>query len=107
MSIQVAVAEEGGHHVVRVTGEVDLDSSPELWEQIHAALRQGQQVKVDLREVSYIDSSGVAILIKGLKHASKNGTAYRLVDPSPRVMAVLELAQLPQLFDIERTEPEA
>jgi len=104
MSLRVAVAEEDGHHVVRVTGEVDLDSSPELWTQLQGALRGGRPVKVDLSEVSYIDSSGVAMLIKGLKHASKSGQKYQLVDPSPRVMAVLELAQLPQIFEIVRTD---
>jgi anti-sigma B factor antagonist len=102
--MKVAIADEGGHNVVRVAGEVDLDSSPDLWTQLHQALSQGRQVKVNLRDVSYIDSSGVAILIKGLKHAARSKQSYRLVDPSPRVMAVLELAQLPQLFEIERTE---
>lgn len=104
MSMKVAVADEGFDKVVRVAGEVDLDSSPELWTQLQYALNHGRQVKVNLREVSYIDSSGIAILIKGLKHAAKKKQAYSLVDPSPRVMAVLELAQLPQLFEIERTE---
>lgn len=103
MSLQVAIAEENGYHVVRVAGEVDLDSSPELWNGLRDTLREARQVKVDLSSVTYIDSSGVAILIKGLKQAAKNGQSYRLLDPSPRVMAVLELAQLPQLFEIERT----
>ena len=105
MSIVVDVADEGGARVVRVSGEVDLDSSPELWARLQQELRGSAVVKVQLKDVAYIDSSGVAVLIQGLKHAAKNGAEFRLLDPSPRVMGVLELAQLPQLFHIERTDP--
>lgn len=107
MRMQVAISEQDGSQVVAVRGEIDLDSSPDLWNELRGALREARPVLVDLREVNYIDSSGVAVLIQGLKHASKAGTTYRLRDPSPRVMAVLELAQLPKLFDIERTDSEA
>lgn len=104
MSIDVAVVDEGGARIIRVSGEVDLDSSPELWAQLQRALKNASLVKVHLQDVSYIDSSGVAVLIQGLKHASKGGADFRLLDPSPRVMGVLELAQLPQLFHIERSD---
>lgn len=104
MSIEVAVADEGGARIVKVSGDVDLDSSPQLWTKLQAALKNAPVVKVHLRDVAYIDSSGVAVLIQGLKHAQKNGADYRLVDPSQRVMGVLELAQLPKLFRIERTD---
>ncbi len=107
MSIEVAVTDEGGARVVKVSGDVDLDSSPQLWSKLQAALKNAPLVKVHLADVAYIDSSGVAVLIQGLKHAAKSGADYRLLDPSPRVMGVLELAQLPQLFRIERSDPEA
>lgn len=107
MTMRIAVSELDGSQILAVAGEIDLDTSPDLWTELQLALKQSKPVMVDLQGVEYIDSSGVAVLIQGLKHASRTGTSYRLRDPSPRVMAVLELAQLPKLFDIERTGPGA
>ena len=77
-----------------------------LWGELHGALKSAKLVKVLLQDVGYMDSSGVAVLVKGHKHATKFGVDFRLLDPNPRVMTVLELAQLPKLFHIERTEPD-
>lgn len=104
MRMTLDVREEGDVHIVRVRGEVDLDTSPTLWTEIERALKAAHHVKVHLLEVSYMDSSGVATLIKGLKHAAKSDTKFSLLEPSPRVMAVLDLAQLGPLFVIERRE---
>jgi anti-anti-sigma factor len=51
--------------------------------------------------ISGVDSSGIAILIQGLKLAQKEEVDYRLLDPSTQVRAVIELAQLQQLFTVE------
>jgi len=104
MAFDVDVRGSGADRVVRVAGDIDLDSSPRLLPLLQESLRVAQTVKVDLAGVEYIDSSGVAVLIQGLKYAGKHGARFVLFDPSPRVMAVLELAQLPRLFDIERPD---
>jgi anti-sigma B factor antagonist len=53
--------------------------------------------------VQYIDSSGIATLIRGLKLAQEAGAGYVLVDPSPKVQAVIELSQLQEFFPIEHS----
>ncbi|MEM7202599.1 MAG: STAS domain-containing protein [Planctomycetota bacterium] len=90
-----------GLAVVRVLGEVDLDTSPRLLGNLQDALRGGAGVVVDLAGVGYIDSSGVATLIQGLKLAGKTKARFALRDPSPRVRGVLELSRLTDLFEIE------
>ncbi len=92
MGLEVARTENGEDCLLRVSGEVDLDTSPRLLGELNSAIKSAQRIKVDLRGVDYIDSSGVAILIQGLKQAGKAGASFALVDPSPRVMSVLELA---------------
>jgi len=101
--MKVGVTRDGDAHVLIVSGDVDLETSPELWAQLRQELRRGPVV-VDLSAVSYIDSSGVAVLIQGLKLAQKNKEKFTLRHPSSRVMAVLDLAQLPKLFDIQDRE---
>jgi len=55
---------------------------------------------VHLSEVTYIDSSGVATLVEGLRSARRHGTGFALMAPSPAVMQVLELARLDSVFEV-------
>lgn len=88
--------------VIRVQGEVDLYSSPELRKVILKSIPSaGGDLAIDLSEVSYIDSSGVATLVEGLRSARKNGSGFVLVMPSPAVMQVLELARLDSVFEVK------
>lgn len=94
----VAAADE---HVVHASGEVDMASSPRLLTALQQALHQAPRLAVDLADVAYMDSSGVAVLIQGLKAARQAKKPFVLRRPSARVLAVLELADLASLFTIE------
>ena len=87
--------------VIRVQGEVDLYSSPELRKVILKAIPSaGVDLAIDLSGVTYIDSSGVATLVEGLRSARENGIGFALAAPSPAVMQVLELARLDSVFEV-------
>lgn len=94
--------DDRGVRVLAAQGEIDMGSSPRFLQAIKHGLHAGAVV-VDLARIDYIDSSGIAVLIQGLKEARRLGRQFRLRNPSSRVTAVLELAQLQRLFDIERT----
>jgi anti-sigma B factor antagonist len=83
-----------------VQGEVDLNTSPQLRKAILAGIDDHAQVGVDLAAASYMDSSGVATLVEGLKRASEKNKTFALVTPSMAVTKVLQLARLDALFDI-------
>ena len=97
----VESATADGVKVLTVRGEVDMESSPQLLKAIQDGLRQSLAHVVDLAGVRYMDSSGIAVLVQGLRGARKRGLDFRLRQPSKPVMAVLRLAQLNQLFTIE------
>lgn len=103
--MRTSVQNGDGARIVKVGGTVDLESSPELQTVLQAALRGAPGLTIDLAEVSYIDSSGVATLIQALKRANQDGIELRLRDPAPRVLAVLEIAHLTRLFTIDRADP--
>jgi len=87
--------------LIRVVGEVDLYSSPDLRKAILKAVPSAEGgLAIDLTGVTYIDSSGVATLVEGLRSAREHGTAFALVSPSPAVMQVLELARLDSIFEV-------
>ena len=83
-----------------VRGEVDLDNSPQLRSSIVSHLNEGKNVAVDLREVSYMDSSGVSCLLEGMQLSKKKGVVFELINVSEAVMKVLELAHLDKILII-------
>jgi anti-sigma B factor antagonist len=84
--------------LIRLSGEVDLSWSQQVREAVLAALDKHPAVGVELSEVSYIDSSGIAALVEGFQNARTRGTRFALVRISDAVRAVLELARLDRVF---------
>ena len=83
---------------------MDLYSAPKLRTSILAAVPDADTiVSVDLGGVSYMDSSGVAVLVEGLRSAKKHDKQFILNQPSRPVMKVLELAKLDAVFEIRVT----
>ena len=107
MEIDIKQAASGA--VVRVAGDVDMVSSPELREAVLELLldNQGTVVVVNLAGVKYIDSSGVASLIEGLKEARRARRSLRLACLNDGPRHVLELTRLLDLFDVYATEADA
>jgi anti-anti-sigma factor len=82
--------------------EIDLDTSPAVRENIKDLLNSTKIVEVNLANVSYIDSSGIASLIEGMQMAKElAGKEFHLVDVSNEVMKVIELAHLDKIFSIK------
>ena len=95
MGLKVETTDTAGGSVVKVYGEVDLYSSPELRAAIAAAVSNAKTaVAVDLSEVPYMDSSGVATLVEGLRGCSPQKIPFVLINPSNSVQKVLQLARL-------------
>lgn len=101
MGMTIEMKSDDRGPLIRVGGEIDMDSSPDLKRKILAGLRGANLLRADLSGVTYIDSSGVAVLIQGLKDAQQQKAGFILVNPSKSVREVLELAMLDQVFSIE------
>ena len=86
--------------IIYATGEIDLSNSQGLRKTILAALKSSQKVSVDLSEVNYIDSSGIASLVEGLQFSKSNNKEFVLTNPSKQVKAIMELARLDKVFTI-------
>ena len=74
------IAHDGEEGIVRLRGRVGIDSSPAFRERLQGMLQVElpKTVIVDLTEVSYMDSSGIATLIEGLKIAYEQQKTLRL-----------------------------
>jgi anti-sigma B factor antagonist len=101
MKLEMSTQNGAAGRTVVVRGDVDMDSSPELRDEIKRSLKGAPALRLDLKGVSYMDSSGIAVLIQALRWANQQKTPFKLVDPSPQVKGVIELSQLHTVFDIE------
>jgi anti-sigma B factor antagonist len=101
MELDIETVERDGASLITVTGDVDLYTSPRMRAAVMKAIPQAKgPVAVDLRAVAYMDSSGVATLIEGLRAANQKNVTFVLLAPSPPVMKVLQLSRLDAVFDI-------
>lgn len=109
MNLQIETRCSGQCHIIDVNGEIDLYSSPMLREYIFKTIKQQkpEQLVVDLSDVIYTDSSGIATLVEGLQLAQDHDAAFKLVGLSETVLEVFQLVRLERVFDIYPTEEEA
>ena len=95
-----SITEQSGRTVVTLAGEIDMEEAPKVRRVLLDSMKQKRDILVDLSEVTYIDSSGIASLIEGLQAARKQKNDLALVSVSQRARRVLELARLDKVFTI-------
>lgn len=86
--------------VLRASGEVDIATSPTLWETLVAAVDHCPRVVVDLSRVTFVDSTGLNVLVSGLHHAHESDGDLALVSPVGLVRNALHVTGLHRVFAI-------
>lgn len=92
--LRLNVSCEGDAICLMVSGEVDLLTGSELCDSVTFAAEQASRVLVDLSEVSFIDSSGVAALLLAQRRARGHGSQVVVTAASHEVATVLRLADV-------------
>jgi anti-sigma B factor antagonist len=92
-----------------VTGDIDLANSPAVRKALLTELKEKKipRVIMNLRGVKYIDSSGIASLVEGLKASRDLKARFILFGLSKSAREVLQLSRLLKLFEIYENEEEA
>ncbi|NIM29233.1 MAG: anti-sigma factor antagonist [Gammaproteobacteria bacterium] len=101
------IREEDSSTIIVLSGEVDLESSPQVRSVLLEHVGKKRAVLVDMSAISYIDSSGIASLVEAYQSARRGGTMFALVAVSDAARRVLELARLDQVFSIHESVTEA
>ena len=88
--------------LVRVEGELDMASAPRLGRVLNTALDQGAStVSLDLTELTFLDSTGVRVLISAHRRAADQGCVFTLSRPTRSVRRALHLTGVDQVLVIE------
>lgn len=92
----VSVAQQDGRVLVAVRGELDLATAPQLEEALLPRLQEGGHALLDLRELEFMDSTGVRVIVAAHLAAQDHGGRLSVVRTSPDspVGRVLEVSGL-------------
>jgi anti-sigma B factor antagonist len=101
-SLHINVHSDNEAAVFYLQGRVDIDSSPDLRDQLFAVLHKPsppEAIAIDVSAVSYVDTSGIATLIEALKIARIAGITMRLQGLHGRLLQLFEATGLVVLFE--------
>jgi anti-sigma B factor antagonist len=107
--VQIAARPATGGTILDITGDIDLAHSPAMRKALLQEIREKKTPKVflNLEKVRYIDSSGIASLVEGLKASRDQGSRLILYGLSKTVREVMELSRLQKIFEIHDSEAQA
>jgi anti-sigma B factor antagonist len=106
VSDDVVISQElvNGTAVLTVRGEIDVASAPELRTHLHeVCTTDASTVTVDLRAVTFLDSSALGVLVGALGRCRENKSDLRLIINSPRLLRIFDITGLTSVFDISET----
>jgi anti-anti-sigma factor len=101
-SFEISVDQLGNDTIVRASGRIDVDSSPDLRDCLVAILSSGplpRSITVDLAGVPYIETSGIATLIEALRIARNHQTIFCLRGLEGPVLRLFEVTGVLALFE--------
>lgn len=101
MDLGLEVTHTGDHAVLSVRGEVDVYTAPKFRERLIELVTEGHhRVIVDLEGVDFLDSTGLGVLVGGLKRLRSHEGDLLLVCTQSRILKVFEITGLTKVFSI-------
>jgi len=108
MELDLRVQQQDDRAVVHVSGEIDLATCPQLRDVLAELVDRGiYHLVVDLEQVSFLDSSGIGVLMGVYRRIREHGGSLRLTAPSAQVRRVLDLTRVTMVVPICATLDEA
>ena len=95
------ISENANISTVFLDGEIDMDVTEKAKEIIFPLVEAGKEVHINLKNVSYMDSSGISVLIESHQKALEKGTKVIVKEISKSVLKVIMMAKLEQILNLE------
>jgi anti-sigma B factor antagonist len=106
--MKIEISDSKGIKVISVSGDIDMYSSPDLRKELMQLVhKRVSPLLVDFRGVSYIDSSGIATFVEGLKNMMSYGGKLRFFAIPEKIMEIFCFAKLDRVFEIYGTIDDA
>ena len=108
MDLTLTTREADGKTIVAVGGEIDVYTAPKLRDKITELVGQGSyHLVVDMQQVEFLDSTGLGVLVGGLKKVRAHDGSLQLVCNQDRLLKIFRITGLAKVFVIHDTADEA
>ncbi|WP_407271786.1 STAS domain-containing protein [Radiobacillus sp. PE A8.2] len=102
MNLNINVVEQENTAVVHLAGEIDAYTAPELKETLLLITKKRiPLIEVDMEQVSYLDSTGLGVIISALKATKEYDGEIKLTNLQSKVMRLFEITSLDSVITIE------
>jgi len=101
VDLTLATREEDGRAIVAVGGEIDVYTAPKLRDQITDLVSNGSyNIVIDLEAVEFLDSTGLGVLVGGLKKVRAHDGSLELICSQERLLKIFRITGLAKVFVI-------
>src|SRR3954451_6969864 len=101
VDLSLSTRTEGDRTIVEVGGEIDVYTAPRLREQLVDLVADGKyHLVVDMERVDFLDSTGLGVLVGGLKRVRAHDGSLRLVCTQERILKIFRITGLTKVFPI-------
>jgi anti-sigma B factor antagonist len=108
VDLSLSTRTQGDRTVVEVGGEIDVYTAPKLREQLVELVNDGKyHLIVNMERVDFLDSTGLGVLVGGLKRVRAHDGSLRLVCTQERILKIFRITGLTKVFPIHSTVEEA
>jgi anti-sigma B factor antagonist len=108
VELSLSTRKQGDHAVLSVGGEIDVYTAPQLRQRLIELVEQGSQhIVVDMEQVEFLDSTGLGVLVGGLKRVRALDGSLRLVCAQERILKIFRITGLEKVFGIYPTVDDA
>src|SRR6266540_7003767 len=108
MNLELDTESRGDHSVVSLRGEIDVYTAPRLRQTLIDLVEGGAtDIVVDMERVDFLDSTGLGVLVGGLKRVKSADGDLRLVVTQDRIMKIFDITGLSKVFPIHGSLDEA
>lgn len=108
MELSLSTHTQEDHTVLAVGGEIDVYTAPQLRQRLIELVEAGQaHIIVDMEQVEFLDSTGLGVLVGGLKRVRALDGSLRLVCAQERILKIFRITGLEKVFGIYGSVDEA
>jgi anti-sigma B factor antagonist len=108
VDLSLETRHEDGHTIIEVGGEIDVYTAPRLRDKITELVGNGEyNLVIDMEKVDFLDSTGLGVLVGGLKRVRAHEGSLRLVCTQERILKIFRITGLTKVFPIHSSVDEA
>lgn len=105
MNLTINIDEVNSQAIMTLKGEIDIYTATKLKEELNSLVSEHKaDVIVDLKNVTYMDSTGLGTFVSALKQSEKAGSSLRLIRANDRLFRLFQVTGLDDVIDVHSEE---